>query len=97
MSDVLDYTVFIKVPLDVSMARRVRREIKGGKPSDYSWLLSELDNWESGARSFYLKWERIISEGCELIVDSMHKPMDIVAEIIRSCNFSLAGITKKYA
>jgi uridine kinase len=83
MSGIIDFAVFLRVPIDISMARRTRRELNSGKPSVPTWLLSELENWDKGARDFCLKWEKLVSKTCDLVVDALAAPESIVDGIIR--------------
>jgi uridine kinase len=84
LNPLIDVAVFLNVPLDVSMARRVRRELKTNKPSDYEWLLSQLENWEKGARDFCMHWEESIAKSCDLVINSISSPESIVDEIIKT-------------
>jgi len=42
LNPTIDIAIFLNVPLDVSMARRIRRELKTDRQLDYDWLLSQL-------------------------------------------------------
>lgn len=83
LNTLIDIAVFLKVPLDVSMARRTRRELKTNNPSEYEWLLSMLEYWEKGARDFCMHWEESVAKSCDLVIDGFSSPESIVNEIIK--------------
>ncbi len=82
ISRLIDISFFLQVPIDVSMARMTRRELKKGNLSECIWLLSELDSWENGARDFNIKWVDWVSKSCDFIIDAYSQPEIIVNEII---------------
>jgi len=86
MSEIIDSAVFLRVPLDVSMARRTRRELCSRKPTEYAWLISELENWDKGARDFYRKWEKAVETTCDLTVDALGTPDSVATLIINALN-----------
>ena len=83
MNSIIDFAIYLNVPLDVSMARRTRRELICNSSSDHNWLLSKLNNWENGARDFNIKWEKAISETCDFVIDNIEKPEIIIEKIIK--------------
>ena len=84
LDPLIDIAVFLNVPLDVSMARRTRRELKTNKPSEYEWLLSMLEDWENGARDFCMHWEESVERSCDFVINGISSPQSIVNEIIKT-------------
>ena len=82
MNQIIDFAVFLNVPLDISMARRIKREFMYNSSADHSWLLSQIDSWENGTRDFIIKWEKMISDTCDFVIDNIDKPETVIDRII---------------
>ncbi len=81
----IDFMVFIDTPLDVAMARRMRRDLPSISDEDSSnladLLKEQLNAYLDYGRQVYREMEKQIKPTCDLILDGC-LPADALAEVI---------------
>lgn len=73
----IDFLVFIEVPLEIALARFVRRELRG----DSSGLAEYIEAYEPLARAVYLEQHRQVLPEADLVVDG-RQPTDENVQLI---------------
>jgi uridine kinase len=74
----IDYLVFIEVPLEIALARFVRRELSGDGPS----ILPEyIDAYETLARDVYQEQLKQVMPEADLVVDG-RQPIEVTVRSI---------------
>jgi uridine kinase len=73
----IDFLVFIELPLEIALARFVRREIS----ADPSTLIPYIEAYEPLARDVYLEQLRQVMPDADLIVDG-RQPVDVSVSLI---------------
>ncbi|MGX1263037.1 uridine kinase [Rossellomorea marisflavi] len=77
-SNLIDFAVFIDTPLDLAMARRIKRDFKNGSVED---IVLDLDNYIAGGRQGYLAMLHSIKPNSDLVVDGSLSPSEIASII----------------
>ena len=81
----IDFMVFIDTPLDVAMARRMRRDLPSISDEDSSnladLLKKQLNAYLDYGRQVYREMEKQIKPTCDLILEGC-LPADALAEVI---------------
>ncbi len=75
----IDYAVFIDTPLDIAMARRIKRDLIN-KPSEL--LEEDLDSYLAGGRAAYLEMLKTIKPNSNFIIDGSLSIDNIVFQIV---------------
>jgi uridine kinase len=76
----IDFLVFIDTPLEVALARWVRRRLtEGGQPDE---IAAHLDLYESVLRPVYLEQRRQVLPDADLVVDGLGPPAEWVARVL---------------
>ncbi|MEK3808107.1 hypothetical protein MHB63_16435 [Bacillus sp. FSL H8-0547] len=79
MKELIDFSIYIDTPLDVAMARRLRRDYVQMNVGD---LHQDLDFYLNHGRMAYLEMEKSIKPDSNLVVDGTLPP-DKIVEIIQ--------------
>lgn len=83
----IDLMVFIDTPLDIAMARRIRRNMdrsfQCATDETLQLVKGELSGYESRARAFYLHFQLRLRSGSDLIVDGTLS-IDLIVQRIRA-------------
>jgi uridine kinase len=92
MAPSIDFAAYIDVPLDVAMARKLRREVLGVAPSRGSeeairrldsFLVSFLDE---SLRDVYIAANESARASCDLVLDGMRLLDDLAHELVGRVN-----------
>ena len=75
----IDFTVFLDVPLDIAMARRLIRDTDNSEKTD---LAMEMQNYLAYGRACYLAMNETVKQSCDLIVDAAYTVDKIASEIL---------------
>jgi len=78
IGELIDYTVFIDTPLDIALARRIKRDI----PKSVKDLMSELDNYLMRGRIAYLDMQSKHVGTDDIVIDGSLSIEEIVNTII---------------
>ena len=78
----IDYLVFIDTPLEVALARWVRRFMRQADASDEFTML--LDMYETVLRPVYLEQRRQVVPHADLVLDGTSDPDDWVDTVMRA-------------
>ncbi|MCH9610080.1 MAG: Uridine kinase [Chlamydiales bacterium] len=76
----IDFLVFLNVPLDITLIRRLRRDYFNKEPFDLDAVKCELDFYEKEARPLFLDIENL-KQGADLLVDGMQST-DMITDSI---------------
>ena len=83
MREYIDFTIFIDMPLDIAMARRILRDFK---ESSIELVLNDLNTYLSRGRVAYLEMCKTIKPNCDLIIDGSLSVGVIVNQIYERIN-----------
>ena len=75
----IDVAIFIDTPLDVSMARRVLRDMKEASGEE---IRDEMKNYLKYARVAYLQMQKDILPSSDFVIDGTLEIDDIVEKVI---------------
>jgi len=78
ISKFIDFTVFIDMPLDIAMARRVSRDFKNSTVEN---ILMDMEGYISQGRRGYLEMLETIKPNSDIIVDGTLPVFEIVSII----------------
>ncbi len=81
MNNLIDYAVFIDVPLDITMSRRLLRDLRVNQVEHLPRLIRELKNYEHNGRKAYLSMLENVKPSCDLVVDGTKSIEILVKEI----------------
>ena len=90
--DLIDFLVFIDTPLEVALARWVRRRLSEGMPSGE--LAAHLDLYETVLRPVYLEQRRQVVPDADLVVDGLDDPAEWVPEDVSALQKHPGAITR---
>jgi uridine kinase len=97
IAGLIDFVVFVDVPMDVALVRRILRDFDNGVPrypDGYAARLHEqLLTYLSVQREAYLLGVRFVRASCDLVVNGM-RPADELAETIAAA--AGGGVGKKH-
>ncbi|WP_282032816.1 hypothetical protein [Metabacillus indicus] len=79
LKELIDFSIYIDTPLDVALARRLRRDYGQMNAGD---ILNDLDFYLNHGRIAYLEMEKSIKPNSNLVVDGTLPP-DKIIEIIQ--------------
>lgn len=82
VSKYIDYAVFIDTPLDIAMARRIKRDFSNEPTRS---ILNDMENYVARGRRGYLEMLKTIKPNSDIIVDgklSISEIVDIILEFI---------------
>lgn len=88
MAPSIDFVVYLDLPIDVAMARKLRREVNGtarddGLQAALDCLNEFLTGFLEGSwRELYLAANRSARESCDLVLDGMRPLEDLAREIV---------------
>jgi uridine kinase len=80
--ELIDYAIYIDVPLDIAMARRFLRNLKEDRKSFESEVEKELDVYLRFGRQAYLEMDEKIKPYCDLVIDGTKEVEWVVSEIV---------------
>jgi len=83
MNSLIDFAIFIDVPLDIAMSRRILRDVDIERLDLLPQLLAELKYYEPKGRNAYLNALKTIKPSCDWIVEG-NEPIDqIISKIMK--------------
>lgn len=75
----LDRCIFIDTPLDIALARRVLRDMKGAAADE---IRNEMDIYLNGARSAYIQMLKVHLSTSDHVIDGAKERENIIDEVI---------------
>lgn len=81
MNSLIDFAIYIDVPLDIAMSRRVLRDLDIDGLELLPQLIDELKYYEPKGRDACLYLKKNIKPTCDLVVDGTRSIDEIVTEI----------------
>lgn len=76
----LDCCIFIDTPLDVALARRILRDMKGALAEE---ILDEMENYLKSARCAYIQMLKDVLPSSDYVIDGTNTIETIADEIIK--------------
>ncbi len=81
MNSLIDFAIYIDVPLDIAMCRRLLRDLDADRLEQLPRLIDELRYYEPKGRIAYLDMLNNVKPSCDLVVDGTMSIDEIVKEI----------------
>jgi uridine kinase len=88
----IDFLVFIEIPLEIAVARLVRRELAG----ESDRLVEYIDAYEAVARDVYREQSRQVAPDADLVVDGRPGGGQSASDPGRARLMSKVGFTRGY-
>lgn len=79
MRELIDVTIFIDTPLDITMARRILRDFKEGTISE---IHNDLKHYITHARKAYLEAIYTVKPNSDIVLDGSLSVSEIVVQIV---------------
>lgn len=80
MAKYIDYSIFIDVPLDIAMARRILRDFKD---NSIDYVKNQLHNYLNLGRTAYIEMLKTIKPSCNFIINGL-LTSDIIGDQIQN-------------
>ncbi|MDX8046255.1 hypothetical protein SH601_09650 [Gracilibacillus sp. S3-1-1] len=81
ISEFIDFTVFIDVPLDIAIVRRITRDFKNSSVKE---ILADMNNYVLRGRRGYLNMLQTIKPNSDIVVDGTLPILELVNIITRN-------------
>jgi|TARA_B100000315_G_C14321862_1_gene471138 uridine kinase len=81
MNSLIDFAIYIDVPLDIAMCRRLLRDLDVDRLELLPQLIGELKYYELKGRDAYLYMLKNIKPTCDLVVDGTRSIDKIITKI----------------
>jgi uridine kinase len=88
----LDAVIFIRLPLDIGLARAIRRKLEGSSAGRLpETIANTLELYQAVSRPMYDKTNRVAPERCDLILDGQETIEELIQQVSQFIEKKMIG------